>query len=473
MRILNVKLGNFGSYPSLGFDFQNHGLTLIQGATGSGKSTLCDAVPWILFGRTAKGGAVNEVIGWNGSGETTGIAEIEVKGERISVYRQRGKVNDFYFSKDSNPSPIRGKDLADTQKLLNSLLGIDAELYLSGAYFHEFSQTAQFFTTTAKNRRTICEQIVDLSLAKTLQMNTATNIKVLKDQLSYMEGEIQTLRSNVSLLYRLQETENGKHTAWEVNHASTKHRIATNLKRFEEDRKKIITNKCSSCGTVLAEPREITNTAANPYLSQLEILESETNPHTGSVKSFLEEIDSKQHETEYLELRKSFIVKDITDLGLLVDVLAEFRGLLIKNTVQDLETNTNKFLTNHFDAEITIALNIVDADKLEVSVQKDGNECVYSQLSKGQRQLLKLCFGVSVMQAVENHHGVKFAQIFLDEALDGCDDQIKLKALQLLRTISLQYESVFIIEHSSEFKAQMENQYKVELVNGESQIAHM
>jgi ABC-type Mn2+/Zn2+ transport system ATPase subunit len=74
------------------------------------------------------------------------------------------------------------------------------------------------------------------------------------------------------------------------------------------------------------------------------------------------------------------------------------------------------------------------------------------------------------MQAVQNHHGVKFDQIFLDEALDGMDDALKIKAFGLLQTLEQSYESVFVVEHNQELKARFESSYIVRLINGKSEI---
>jgi ABC-type lipoprotein export system ATPase subunit len=95
---------NFGSYKHLEFDFNSNGLTLISGPTGSGKSTLCDIVPWILFGRTSKGGAVDEVRSWDAEEATTGTLMLH----GISITRSR-KPNDLTID------GRRGKDLNDTQ----------------------------------------------------------------------------------------------------------------------------------------------------------------------------------------------------------------------------------------------------------------------------------------------------------------------------------------------------------------------
>ncbi len=74
------------------------------------------------------------------------------------------------------------------------------------------------------------------------------------------------------------------------------------------------------------------------------------------------------------------------------------------------------------------------------------------------------------MRAVSNHHGVKFEQIFIDEALEGLDESMKLKAWGLLESLSSEYESIFVIDHSESIKAMANNKYKVELINGKSKI---
>ncbi len=56
------------------------------------------------------------------------------------------------------------------------------------------------------------------------------------------------------------------------------------------------------------------------------------------------------------------------------------------------------------------------------------------------------------MKAVGNHHGIRFNQVFLDEVLTGMDDSLKNKAHRLLTTLSAEYDSIFVVEHSNEFK---------------------
>ncbi len=495
MKVIYCSLKNFASYESLEFNFNDQGLCLIEGPTGSGKSTLCDAIPWGLFGRTAKGGTVSEVLSWPGNKVTSADITLDT-GE--TIHRSRGPKpgdNDLMIITEDGDT-IRGKDLNDTQKLINNLLGFDAELYLSGAYFHEFSQTAQFFATTSKNRRTICEQIVDLSLAKKLQVSISENLKVLKKELDNKQKQVDTLISNLTLLERLQAAEATKVKDWgkaqELKLIKLQNQAvhfdnmkwATIERLQEECAAELKQNICKSCGSIKVKSTnhislhkikyealiEDEKSKENPYLEYIRSLENEINPHLGSSKDYTNEIEQKS--TEYKSLATGLEQSEIKylDLTLLTDVIGDFRGAVVKNTIIQLENQTNEYLNNHFDAEIRVTFDIKDADKLEVSITKDGNECSYTQLSKGQRQLLKLCFGVSVMKSISNHHGVNFSQIFFDESLDGMDDTIKLKAFSLFQTLELEYNSIFVVEHSSEIKAAFNNKISVSLINGISVI---
>lgn len=556
MRILSCTVENFGSYKRLEFNFTSQGLTLVSGPTGAGKSTLFDVVPWILFGTTAKNGAVDEVRSWPGDKVTSGVLELD----GITVVRHRGapKDNDLHFWTEDSLI-IRGKDLVDTQKLLNEALGLTAETYLAGAYFHEFSATASFFTATAKIRRQITEQLVDLSLAKKVATGLADYRKLLKkeletetqslalvsDRLEYQAAEARRLadraerweRTTTAKLLELQEKSanfeaNKKHN---IERIETEHRnktieleydIDAILKLIEQDdfyeaqwealrlrKEHLGSDKCASCGapknvekTMLLErdlhkldadrvandnrriqgtrlgvslekhlatlAPKIAQEAAreNAYAEQLVALKAETNPYTEQLRRLEEETAENEHKSEALKSAILDFTDELNDIELLTQVTADFRGACILRAITYLETQTNKLLTDHFDAEIRVKFDVADADKLEVEVSKDGNACTYSQLSKGQRQLLKLCFGVAVMKCVSNHSGVKFSAIMLDEPTDGCDEDFKLKSYGLLEQLAAEYESVFVIDHNEAFKSMFTKRYDVTLVDGKSQI---
>lgn len=553
MLINRAQVINFGSYESLNIDFTNQGLTLISGPTGSGKSTLCDIIPWILFGRTAKDGAVDEIRPWNCKDTTKGTLLLD----NATIVRTRAP-NDLYILRPGG-EPIRGKDLSDTQKIINDFIGLDLEAYLLSSYFHEFSSISSFFTTTAKNRRQITEQIVDLSMAKKIQeagaeyrKNLTAELDKLASEEKALNGLIQQSSNHIVALMKKSHDWNDSQAkaikdaklAVENYDSDKQKRLKAIQKQYVNDYAELEEEKislelsthpvevlkradlelrrrkdglkdtlCPTCGNHLdTTPRMLlakdeaaynlqlqNNDQAQAQLTKLEkklvvlkgslkprldreeqhlnstsdhlkALEAQTNPYIDMILKLTQESQTLIHTQKEMALNLNLVSQELSDLKLLVKVVDEFRSTLITNTLEQVETTTNKYLESHFDAEIKVKFVAEQADKIEVEVYKDGNLASFTQLSKGQRQLLKLTFAVSIMKAVSNLRGVSLNTAFLDEGLDGFDSDLKIKAFGLLQELALTTESVFVVEHSQDLKLLFSNSINVVNSNGKSTV---
>lgn len=514
MNILKATAENFGSYKSIEFN-PSQGLTLISGPTGSGKSALCDLIPWVLFGVTAKNGAADEVKSWNAEGPTWGEVCLSLpNGHIVTISRTRGP-NDLVMNFE-----IRGSDLRDTQRLIDQALGMTAEIYLSGAYFHEFCTSATFFSTTAKARREITEQIVDLTLHTTLTEKSTAMLKTSKASLNVLDLKIRDTVGELGYSEKTLVNENKRLEGWESQHEFRLAVLRERTNTFEDDKMQGVKdledkvldyeNKremdisalrmaekaaqagvCLECGQPITDFHkhdasnkiEALENKLNPFLSMLEknknatntyakqliSLEVEINPHSAAVLQLESDIVRLKALSKKLAAERAKVVVDINDYEVLKDTVALFRSISVQNTILSLETTTNDLIAEHFDGEIRVSLTMSGDDKLEVLLTKDGNECAYTQLSKGQRQILKLSFGIAVMQAVSNQHAIDFNQLFFDESLDGLDESLKLRAISLFEKLSAD-KSVFIVEHSNAVKAMVNNRIEVTLVDGNSQI---
>lgn len=554
MRLISASANNFGSYEEISIDF-NKGLCLISGPTGSGKSTICDLVPWVLFGRTAKGGAVDDIISWTSKG-ATGSAVIQVGPDRLTVWRSR-KPNDLYYTIDGET--FRGKDLVDTQSLLNQYLNCDLDLYLSGAYFHEFSQTAQFFTTTAKIRRSITDQLADLRLATLLNAKSSTYKKDLSaieatfmkdleksaDKLEYLVNSLDEMKSNqaewessrrdrISHFQELSSTfdEDKINKIQEIKKAHLERRVEMEYELgeleksilpesyFKETRESLNARefdcddvKCPECGALKDNTKRLAivkdryaldrteaennqkniqrirqsnllrkhneslerllaneNSRVNTYIDQIASIKEEKNPYRQPITSSLENIETLKSKIVEINQDLSTCRIESGDVELLQEVVQNFRSSVVKNTIVELEMETNNILSTYFDGELKVTFDIAEADKLEVAIYKDGNICNFTQLSKGQRQLLKLSFALSVMRCVRERHTLDFNTIFLDEFCEGLSEELKIKTFKLLQYLSQSYENVFVVEHSQELKNLFDNRIEVELIDGRSHI---
>lgn len=192
MRVGVCGLKNFGSYPSLDFDFSNLGLFLVAGETGSGKSTFMDAVAWILFGVTSKEGSADDIKAWDAHDPAAGRARVSFPDGEIEVYRSRGRVNDLFWHDVVDGIPVyhkmhRGKDLNETQKLLEKRMGVTSELFLLGSYMTQFSKADSFFIAKAKDRRDVLEKIADQEFAIKLGEKASEARKTVKKDVDSLQ----------------------------------------------------------------------------------------------------------------------------------------------------------------------------------------------------------------------------------------------------------------------------------------------
>lgn len=542
MRLLHCAVENFGSYKHLELDLSNIGLGLIYGRTGSGKSTIPDMACWVLYGQTAKDGAVDEVRSWQSPGEpTSGILTIELPDGKITITRVRGKQpqNDLYWTEESSPDTLqRGKDINDTQRKLNKRLGVDADLYISGSYFHEFSPSGSFFTAKAKERRELFEGIADLSLSARLSESVASNRKSVKSELSELLRTFDQASGRLEALKLELNRSVSSESAWAKKQVSYVQHLKVKAETFEQDKASRIerlsaelkelrgstpsstkpfqdkitalkvelkhhsSQKCGECGgpkageaceeirqnisdlervlyktkssldkiAVLEDKIKDEESSDNLLGQQLDSELSKVNPFTSQIEKVEKEIVSTKDQLKETESQLKDYEHLVTSLDQLQDLAVQLRGELLRKAVKDIQDSTNDILERHFDAELRVNFEM-DGDNLNVGIRKSGYDCVYRQLSKGQRQLLKLSFTVSVMRASANRAGIHFQNLWFDEALDGLDADLKVKAFGLFSELETQHESIIVIEHLPDFQNLFTKRFHVVLNGDVSEIA--
>lgn len=497
MKLLNFTAKNFGSYDEISFNFEQ-GLVLISGQTGSGKSTFQDIAFWGLFGITAKGGSVDDVRSWTNPNSPTEVkVSVMTSNGILEVTRIRGRSNenDLFWTeqKYDTDSPKRGKDLKETQALLEKCLGISAETYQTSAYFHEFSPTVHFFYESKKNQRSLLESIATLDWPIRLATNIKHKQKALKLEIQAVEKTIEKGKGKLEQLNtsyadseaRSQSYSNDQQVkiqqlkksevVRQLDESDWNLETLSQLKdlRAHSDRFDLI---CKECGQVNKETQSINK--------QIHLLEHSKNPHTDRLKHIQEQIQSEKDKTNPFESQLVSLKNDIDKvlnslimkvldlqelqkkqsyLEILLEYTYELRGQLLINSVKSIESNANQYLNDYFDAELRFTLDIEGSDSITLNIYKNGHECNFKQLSKGQRGLLNLCFSVAVMKACQNRSGIHHSQLFFDEALSGFDVELKVKAFRLFQHLNLDHESIYLIDHSTEFKSLFDKQYKVEI----------
>ena len=172
MQLLDVTAKNFLSFLEFSYNYSAQGLTNIDGndedldvKTGAGKSTFLDIPCYAFFGKTSKDLKADEVINW----DTKKDLEIHFRFQKedgiyeIHRYRKhKDHENDFYLVDPLGPM-VRGKDARETQKILESLLGFDYDIFKKAIYFGQFDDTDKFLSSTDKEKKDLISTICDLS----------------------------------------------------------------------------------------------------------------------------------------------------------------------------------------------------------------------------------------------------------------------------------------------------------------------
>lgn len=566
MIIRTVEVKNFGSYKHFKFSYDSIGTTLISGATGSGKTTFLDIPSWTLYGLTSKNGPVDDVCSWfSDKHATEGKIQLDVKGSTVVVVRIRSKTskNDLFYTVDDS-EPKRGKDLIETQSLINSLTGMDGDTFLLSCYFNEFSETVKFFSSNAKDRRKLFEKITNLTFPKALSLKAQEKSKSLKkyqaDNLALLHNEEGRHAQCIATLSSLQKVRD----AWGVSHSNTIESLSLKSKNFMSDKqKRLETLKvksfrhdedrtrqiddiidkidlldeqikptsyfesllieqenncriedafCGTCNQLLPEQADIVaeiqekklinarlldkravyvqdveklRKQINPFYQTAEAIKLEKNHFNLQLKEEKQKINplipaveeqqlllnSLQGSVEGFSKLHTEVTSAMGRMTTLGDFIDALRTRLLAKSIAEVQTRTNNIISEHFNGEFCILFTPESGDSLKVEIKKNGYSCNFSQLSKGQRQILKLSFSLAIMKVVQNQHKIDTKCLFFDEPSDGLDEELKEKCVALISSLSL--DNAFVVEHSQAAKSLFTNQYKIRLENDNSEVVKL
>jgi DNA repair exonuclease SbcCD ATPase subunit len=184
----SIKAKNFFSWSDLEFDFQS-GITLLQGINkddntleGVGKSSICEALVWCLFGQCTKDVNIDDVI-QTGSKSCTVYVTLT---DGTMICRSR-KPNDLFILPSVDTPPKRGKDAKETQKLINELIGMTFNTFCNSIYFAQNYQN-KFITATQEDKAKILSELQDLSVFDKATKHAVEKVKEIKFNLPHLNS---------------------------------------------------------------------------------------------------------------------------------------------------------------------------------------------------------------------------------------------------------------------------------------------
>lgn len=133
MKLLRLAARNYRSWKRLDLDASALGLTCVVGPNGAGKSALIDLPRWVLFGTR------QDTLSYE---TKTGGAQlwIDLDGDEWCIERGRKDGNPYLWAtrlalaQGDDPEVLQGNTIAETQALIDDLLGLKEEVFRATAY---------------------------------------------------------------------------------------------------------------------------------------------------------------------------------------------------------------------------------------------------------------------------------------------------------------------------------------------------
>ena len=232
-RLTYKNLFSTGSIPTV-VDFGRHASTLITGKNGCGKSTLTDAICYVLFNRPYRN--INKPQLINSINKKELLVEIEFSiGSQNFVVRRGMKPNIFEIIKDgkSLEHDAAVKDFQEylEQKILQLNFRSFTQLVVIGS-----ANYTPFMELSAAHRREVIEDLLDIRVFTSMNQLLKERIQSNKEQIKTTD-DLLTLTNERLNIYIHQQVDVEKDIAARID--AIKVDIATNEEEIKEVQDKI------------------------------------------------------------------------------------------------------------------------------------------------------------------------------------------------------------------------------------------
>lgn len=191
--MITFKKITFANFLSVGnspvsVDLDSTKTTLISGANGSGKSTILDALCYVLYGRSFRKINLPQLI--NTQNRKGLLVEVEFDIGRNSYLVRRGiKKKVFELWKDGEPFTKLAADKDTQQHLEQNILKLSYKSFCQVCILGS-AQYQPFMQLTSGARRDCVEDFLDIKVFSSMSLIAKERLRGLKDVLNTLKGDI-------------------------------------------------------------------------------------------------------------------------------------------------------------------------------------------------------------------------------------------------------------------------------------------
>jgi len=178
-------------------DFQQHNTNLIIGTNGSGKSTMLDALTFVLFNKPFR--KINKSQLVNTANEKDCAVEIEFNVNNRDYLVRRGiKPNIFDIEVNGNPLHKQADDRTNQKILEETILKVNYKSFTQIVILGS-STFVPFMQLTGANRRDVIEDLLDIRIFSAMNNLIKEKIRSQKEQVRSLDLKKDNLKDKMSM----------------------------------------------------------------------------------------------------------------------------------------------------------------------------------------------------------------------------------------------------------------------------------
>ena len=197
---LQLTLKNFLSYRDATLNFRGLHTACICGANGAGKSSLLEAITWVVWGKS-RVATEDDII--NGGAKSVRVDfDFSCSGQTYRVIRSRtrGRSSSLEFqveTKAGNFRSITAKGLRATQEEVISCLKLDYDTFTNSAYLRQ-GRADEFMLRRPSDRKQILADLLKLDQYEKLSGKAKDTAKEYKGKIEQLEQSIEPIKAELA-----------------------------------------------------------------------------------------------------------------------------------------------------------------------------------------------------------------------------------------------------------------------------------
>ncbi|MEB3161001.1 MAG: exonuclease subunit SbcC [Synechocystis sp.] len=194
----HLTLTNFLSYQNVSLDFRSLHTACICGSNGAGKSSLLEAITWVIWGK-CRAEREDDILH---NGTNHGRVDFQFISNhqvyKIIRSRQRGKSSVLEFQIKSGESfrTLSAKGLRATQDAIVAAIKLDYDTFTNSAYLRQ-GRADEFMLRRPNERKQILADLLKLDQYEILAVRAKDIAKEAKGKAEILDNRLQLLRQEV------------------------------------------------------------------------------------------------------------------------------------------------------------------------------------------------------------------------------------------------------------------------------------